>query len=200
MIIGSTLNEFATGINHPEFELMTEAELRERLAATYPGRSEAVLASFRKRTPNAKPCDLWSRIASAPVRGSAIAQARAEATLGGAPAWVYWFTWQTAVLDGRPRAFHCAELPFVFDNIDLCANMTGGGERARLMASRVADAWIAFARTGDPNHRGLPRWTQYSPASPATMILDDQPRLEIGIDQEEQASIGRPDTTPNASG
>src|SRR5689334_24283698 len=56
---------------------------------------------------------------------------------GTAPAYLYLFTWQTPVLDGRPRAFHCAELAFCFDNIDRCVNMTGGGAEARALAAKV---------------------------------------------------------------
>jgi carboxylesterase type B len=41
------------------------------------------------------------------------AQAARKTALNVASAYLYWFTWQTLVLGGRPRAFHCAELPFV---------------------------------------------------------------------------------------
>lgn len=189
MIIGTTLNEFATGINHPEYEAMTIEELRARLAATLPDRAEAVLAAFRKRTPDASPFDLWSRIASARVRIGAIEQATAKAARQGAPAYLYWFTWQTKVLDGRPRAFHCAEIPFVFANAEVCENMTGGGPRARALEAKIADAWIAFARTGDPNHAGLPKWRPYTATSKATMLLDDTCRLAERVDSEELASL-----------
>jgi para-nitrobenzyl esterase len=189
MIVGTTLNEFAHGINHPDALLLSEAELQRRVAGAHSDRAETVIAAFRARTPDAKPFDLWSRIASASVRSAAIDQAAAKARQGGAPAWLYWFTWQTAVLDARPAAFHCAEIPFVFNNTDRCANMTGGGARARALAARIADAWIAFARTGDPNHPGLSRWPAYTAATPATMLLDDASRVEIAIDRGEQASI-----------
>ncbi len=111
MIIGTTLNEFTTGMNHPEYELMTEAQLAARTEAMYPGHGAEIVAAFRRRAPTAKPFDLWSHIASAPVRQAAISQAKAKAALNRAPAYLYWFTWQTPVFDGRPRAFHCAEIP-----------------------------------------------------------------------------------------
>jgi para-nitrobenzyl esterase len=189
MIIGTTLNEFTHALNHPEYELMTEAELAERAEKSYPTRSAAVLAAFRGRTPQAKPFDIWSRIATAPVREAAIRQAAAKAALGKAPAYLYWFTWQTPVFDGRPRAFHCAELPFVFFNADRCDTMTGGGPTARALAARVADAWIQFARTGDPNHSGLPRWTPFEAHAAPTLHFDNSPRLAAGPDRAELASL-----------
>lgn len=192
MIIGTTLNEFTTGINHPEYEDMTVTELQRRASGMFAGRGPGVIEAFQRRTPRAKPFDLWSHIASAPVRQAAIRQAAAKAALNGAPAYLYWFTWQTPILDGRPRAFHCAELPFVFYNTDRCENMTGGGSIARALGARMADAWIHFAHTGDPNHAGIPRWTPVSAkAGPIpTMIFDNPTRMVAGPDQEEQASIG----------
>jgi para-nitrobenzyl esterase len=189
MIIGTTLNELTTGINHPEYELMTDAELLERAESAFPGHGEAIVAAFHRRTPSAKPFDLWSRIASAPVRESAIRQAAAKAALGKAPAYLYWFTWQTPVLDGRPRAFHCAELPFVFCNTDRCDTMTGGGRDARDLSAKIADAWIRFAQTGDPSHSGLPRWLPFASETAPTMIFDDPPQLALNPDADEQASI-----------
>jgi len=41
----------------------------------------------------------------------------------------------------------------------------------------VADAWIALARDGDPNHPGLPEWPRYGPDG-ATLVFADAPRLE----------------------
>ncbi|OYY89920.1 MAG: carboxylesterase [Sphingomonas sp. 28-66-16] len=189
MIIGTTLNEFATAINHPEYEAMTMDDLRGRLAAMFPDRADAVLAAFRQRTPQASPFDLWSRIASAPMRRGAIDQAASKAVQRRAPAYLYWFQWQTNVLDGRPRAFHCAEIPFVFANAERCDHMTGGGPRAAALEASIADAWIAFARTGNPNHAGLPVWRPYEATTQATMLFDDRCRLVLGIDREEQASV-----------
>lgn len=70
-------------------------------------------------------------------------------------------------------AFHCSELSFCFDNTDLCETMTGGASRARALAAAVSDAWISFARKGDPNHAGLPGWAAFDAEEVQTMILDD---------------------------
>jgi para-nitrobenzyl esterase len=189
MIIGTTLNEFVTAINHPEYEDMTEAELEKRVAAMFATQAPEILAAFRARTPDASPFDLWSHIGASPIRETAIAQATAKAALGGAPAYLYWFTWQTPVLNGRPRAFHCAELAFAFDNTDRCETMTGGGPDARALAELVSDAWIHFARTGNPNHPKLPHWTPFSSEQVPTMIFDNHTQLMNNPDRDEQRSI-----------
>jgi para-nitrobenzyl esterase len=66
--------------------------------------------------------------------------------------------------------------------------VTGAGERARSLSARMADAWVHFARTGDPNHAGLPRWTPYS-ARGDTMVFDDRCALEHAPDGAEQAAV-----------
>jgi para-nitrobenzyl esterase len=189
MIIGTTLNEFAAGFDHPEYERMTDAELEARTETFNPGHGKAIVAAFRARTPGAKPFDLWSRIASAPIRQGAVRQATAKAALNKAPAYLYWFTWQTPILDGRPRAFHCAEIPFVFCNTDRCANMTGGGPEARALSAKVADAWVQFARTGNPNHPGIPNWAPFSPKTVPTMMFDNNVELALDPDGKERKSL-----------
>jgi para-nitrobenzyl esterase len=191
MIIGSTLNEFVTAINHPEYEDMTPADLEKRVASLFGDQAPQVLAAFRQRTPNASPFDLWSHIAASSVRETAIAQATLKAALGAAPAYLYWFAWQTPVLNGRPRAFHCSEIAFAFNNTDRCENMTGGGADARALADIVSDAWIQFARTGNPNHSKMPHWTAFSPEQVPTMIFDNQTQLIDYPDRDEQQSIAR---------
>src|SRR5579871_1965599 len=178
MIIGTVLNEFTNGIGHPEYESMTMDEVHKRVSARYGAKTDRIVDAFQKAYPNAKPFDVLSVIFAAPVRQNAITQAERKAALNAAPAYLYWFTWQTPVLNGRPRAFHCAELPFVFDNTDRCAAMTGGTAEARELGAKMSECWINFARKGDPNHSGIPHWAPFSADKVQTMIFDNKCELK----------------------
>ena len=100
--------------------------------------------------------------------------------------YLFWFTWQSPVLDGRLRAFHTLDIAFAFDNTDRCAHMTGGGPEARDLAAKVSNAWISFARNGDPNHGGLPKWPLFTAAKGETMIFDKKCEVKNDPDREER--------------
>lgn len=173
MLIGCCSNENGHSINRPELELSTEPEVRARVAATYGAQADRIYDAYRSLHPKARPFDVQSQIVAAVHRQNAVMQAERKAALGGAPVYLFLFSWQTPILDGRPRAFHCAELPFVFDNTDRCAAMTGGTESARVLGERVSRAWLAFARSGDPNHRSLPAWPAFDAGKGAVMVFDN---------------------------
>ncbi len=189
MLVGTNLNEFVNNINNPDGEGMTEEQMVSRVEGIYGERAGRVVATFRERTPGAKPFDIWSHIAAAPIRAAAIEQCTRKAAQRAAPAYLYWFMWQTPILDGRPRAFHCAELPFVFNNAERCETMTGGGAQAIDLAHKMSDAWVRFARTGDPNGAGLPSWPAFTPDRMSTMLFDNRCEVQHGPDSKEQSVI-----------
>jgi len=170
MLIGTVLNETSPSMSDPKAELLTEEEMEAQLAKTHGNRAGRVLEVARKIYPDAKPVELSSLIAR--PRTNAVIQATRKIEQRAARAYLYLFTWKTPVLDGRPRAFHCAEIPFVFYNTDVSAFATGGTAEARELAAKVSDAWISFARKGDPNHAGLPTWPAFDPQQGPVMVFD----------------------------
>jgi para-nitrobenzyl esterase len=182
MIIGTVLNEMSPSMSNPALESMSEEDMRKRAAERYGDKAGMVADAYRKAYPNVKPVELLSRMFS--VRTNAVVQAERKAGLKAAPAYMYQFNWQTPVLDGRPRAFHCSEIPFVFYNSDVSAFATGGGAEARELAAKVSDAWIHFARKGDPNHPGLPSWPKYNEEKGPVMLFDTKCEVKNDPDRE----------------
>jgi len=188
LLIGNTLNEMTNGINHPDAFEMTAEQLQEKADGSFAGHGAELIASYRELYPNANPFQLWSVINTARMRGQSLTLAGRKAQQS-APVYVYQFAWQTPVLDGRPMAFHCAELPFVFDNADLCEHMTGGGEASHVLAGRVSQAWINFARSGNPNHTGIPQWKRFESNTQTTMVFDDLCEAKDNLDSKQLALV-----------
>ena len=172
MMIGTNLNEDMHGVDRPDADALTNQELLQQFNSRYGKNAQAVIDSLRREYPWARPFDILS-IASNRRRESSATQAKRKAALGAAPAYVYLFGWQTPMLDGRPRAFHSCEISFVFDNADLCVNYSGGTPQALGLSRKVSQAWVHFARNGDPNHPGLPKWAPVTQGKLPTMYFDN---------------------------
>ena len=82
------------------------------------------------------------------------------------------------------KAVHCMEIPFVFNNIARCEQMTGGTKEAYALAAKVSDAWISFARSGNPNSKSLPKWPAFDAANTATMHFDNRCEVMPQMDKD----------------
>jgi para-nitrobenzyl esterase len=172
LLVGTNLHEDIHGVDNPNVDSLTQQGLLDQLRPKYGKNAEKVVHALKREYGWAKPFDILS-IALNPRREPAALQAQRKAALGAAPAYLYLFGWQTPVLDGRPRAFHSCEISFVFDNADLCVNYSGGTAEALALSKKVSRAWVQFARTGDPNHSGLPKWPSVTETKLPTMYFDN---------------------------
>ena len=188
MIIGTNLNELSPSLGNPAAEDMDEAKGQALAAGA--GAPSGAWAVFRAADPKAKPVEIASRIVSARFRVPAVRQAQLKAKQGGGPAYLYRFDYNPkTVLDGRVRAFHCAEMAYAFDNVDRCLNATGGTPEARALSAKMADAWIAFARTGNPNHLGLAHWPAVTAGATPSMLFDTVCTVREDPDRAERAAL-----------
>jgi len=174
MLIGTNKDEqtsLAGGRNRALFDLTWE-KLPEALGAQFTAQQ---VAEMRRLHPAAGAGELYFRMTSeAGFRRSAITQAERKAALaakGGAPAYMYFLTWETPVDGGRFGAPHALDIGMVFDNVAKSESMSGTGPEAQRVADAMSAAWLRFARTGSPG------WAPYTPQTRTTMVFDKTARV-----------------------
>ena len=149
-----------------------------------------LIAGYREARRDASGRDLFNVIASDhQYRRNAIEAAERKAKQGGAPAWLYEVTWRTPVLGGMLKTPHTLCIPFVFGTTDIAKDFTATGPEQDALTKAMMGAWIAFARTGNPNHAGLPDWTPYDATARPTMIFDADCRLARDPKPEDRVRI-----------
>ena len=173
LLIGSTHHEFGAAARPAALRGANDAQVAAELTRRVGDRSAAVLTAHAEAHPGWPASDWLDTDVHYRRRAVALAERHARA---GAPVWRYLFDWPSPVLDGFFKVGHGAEMPFVFDNIHLAAEATGGGSEAYALAERVSAAWRAFARSGDPRG-GVPEWSPFTLAAGETLVIGPQIRL-----------------------
>jgi para-nitrobenzyl esterase len=102
----------------------------------------------------------------------------------------YMFTWPSPGLNGELGACHALEIPFLFNTMidpklkDLVGECSGYNE----LSNNIMDAWIAFARSGNPNNDSIPHWPPYNSETRSTMLIDEQFQVVEKFLDEERAA------------
>jgi len=189
MLIGSVTEEGNRMSSKP-----TEEEWHATLAKAYGDeKATAIIAALKKAYPQKKIQTLsymctGNFLSGLGMRNNVVKMARLKQELKAAPAYTYYFTWQTPILDGLPGAWHTAELQFCFDNTKRCEQGTGNTPEAQMLAKKMASSWAAFAATGNPSLPGL-KWEPTDPDTNKTMIWSTECRMVDDPDGEARKII-----------
>lgn len=190
MILGNTHDETRglIGGSHPELFSLTWAEVPaalEKYVGAYlgPVAPESVVAHYRQWYPQYSPSDVFFAAATAfrSWPGQVIEAERRAECPAQKRTWVYEMDWPSPVGGGRYGAPHTIDIPFFFYNLAVAPGMIGATAEdvatAQPLATTMSKTLIAFARTGNPNHSGLPHWPTYDLHTRATMIWNTTPKV-----------------------
>ncbi len=150
-------------------------------------RARQVIDLYSRDNPGASPSELYFLIGTDRfIRKQTIELAERKAAQNAGAVYTYLFAWRSPAMGGRLYAPHTVEIPFVFDNTDIPTVMTRGGPEVKALAGKVSDAWIAFARTGDPNHPGLSHWPAFDKTTRSTMVFNLESQAVADPDADER--------------
>lgn len=174
IIVSTTLDDAALGLTNFDLD---EAGLKSLLKSMVGDKADQVLGTYRRLYPNAPPYLIQARILTdRGGRRAANTLAERKAALHKAPVYQYLFSWPSPGEGRKFGAVHGIDVSLVFHNAH--GPITGTGPEARMLADKMAAAWVAFAKTGNPNAAELPPWPAFTPETRATMIFDQQCRVE----------------------
>jgi len=173
LIVSTTTDD--AGLFFDNFN-MDESGLKTMLRTRYGDAADAMLGLYRSRWPRKSPFLLQAQIVTdSGFRRFATAQAERKAAQGRAPVYCYQWEWPTPAYEGRFGAVHAIDVAASFNNAREA--IVGAGSRVgRDLCDQLASAWIAFAKTGDPNNADIPHWPAFGPDR-ATMLFDDPLRV-----------------------
>ena len=172
IMVGCTRDEATLFISgDPAFrdpDRLDDAALERRLDRLGLGPDrDRILTTYRACRPDDSLLDLYIAVVSDQMmRIPSIALAELASGSGRSPVFMYLFAWSA----GPMRSGHGFELPFVFDNVGGPALEASPGRLA--LAGEMSEAWLAFARAGDPAHESIGPWPSYDLETRATMIFD----------------------------
>ena len=163
---------------------LTEESLRRRIGAVAGEDAGRVPDTYRTIYPNT---DRESLLIAA-LTGSnfwvrTVLLAERKAARRAAPVYMYSLDWQSPACDGRLKAHHAMDLPFVFDTTDV-PDTTKGAPGARELAAVMSATWAAFARAGNPQNPAIPPWPAYDPEKRATMVFDSNCHVVADPDRD----------------
>jgi len=86
----------------------------------------------------------------------------------------YLFKWKSPWLNGKLGAYHGLDVAFVWGTLTETEEqfVTKKTEETTSISNQMMDCWVNFAKTGNPNHQGIPQWPRYNLNNRPTMIFD----------------------------
>ncbi len=177
-MIGSTETEITWNAAYKGEEI-DDAELHKRVVNATKlddARADELIAVYKKGRPGRTPLDYWLILGTdvSNFRTGTDTEAERKAMAAGAPIYKYYFQWYSPVRGGVLRSYHTLDIPFVYRNADICESMTGTGKDRYALEDKMSAAWVAFARTGNPNNKLIPKWAPFTMEQRATMIWNNE--------------------------
>lgn len=182
VLVGTNLDEWRLfGLMRPDVKGLDRAGARKILEVflppvAVPGLVAAYEKARQERGDSDAPFELLAAILSdAMFRLPAIEFLEVQRD-HGQPAYSYLFTWKSPAMGGALGACHALEVAFVFGNYDPVFN--GGGPEADKLSRCMQEAWINFARTGEPSGKEIGKWPVYGKER-RTMLLGKDCKVAV---------------------
>jgi para-nitrobenzyl esterase len=197
LLVGTTLEEWKLFTPADPSNLsLGEAQLLARYERRLGGSAaRSVIDTYRKarseRGAAASPPELWSALETDRIFRMPALRLAEEQAAHDARVYNYLFTWPSPMFGGMLGACHALELGFVFGTYSDpgMVDFSGAGPQADSLSANMMDAWLAFAKSGDPSTRGL-AWPRYTAHERVTCVFGADTALARAPYDEERRAWG----------
>ena len=184
LMIGHTRDESTLfTLFNRRFANLDRAGLVELAREPFADRAEEAVSCYEQDRAAAglgvEPFDIWAAVATDRMfRMPAIRAAECHRA-HTSKVWMYRFDRASPAHGGRLGACHSLDIPFVWGTYGLAdmQRFCGKEDAVARLSDRVMASYLAFARSGDPNHAAIPSWPAYATAKRATLLFDDDPAV-----------------------
>ncbi len=182
LMIGTNRDELTLwGLGNPAFVALDAAGVERWVAIAAPDiPTDEILTTYREaraaRGEGIDPKDMWVAVGTDNVFRWPSLQLAAAQRANGGRTFVYLFDWESPAFGGELGSCHGLEIPFVFGAVRAPAVQlfTGSGPEVEALSAQMQQAWLAFARGGDPSHEGIGPWPLWDPRVRMTMRFGRQ--------------------------
>ena len=182
VMMGSVICENGTTPPIPNRSSLTAEQKREMIKERFGDSADRLIELFKKGYPGKN--ELLLLDFDTNYRGNLLpwAERKVKESNPGVPLYVYMFALEFD-LDGGKGAWHCSDIPFTHHQAaKVATNHFDGMDR---LENEMSVAWASFARTGNPNHAGLPEnWPEYNLENKPVMVFDK--KSEVRYDHEKE--------------
>jgi para-nitrobenzyl esterase len=171
VIAGGVFSEFAGNLQSGDDKnAWSQKEIDDHLTKAFGDKKDELVAEFKKTFPHKKVQDLLFYAGTTRPGVKNLLNRTLEKSK--VPNYNYVFAWEYPI-NGGTTSFHCSELAFCFHalNVPQIKTATGGGAAAMALQDKVSQAWVNFAKTGNPSQPGL-EWKPYTKDGEEAMVFD----------------------------
>jgi para-nitrobenzyl esterase len=172
LVVGSVFSEMQGTLTRGDGRKneWSQKEIDDQLTTAFGDKKADIVAEFKQAFPHKKVQDVLYYAGGSRPGVKTLLNRKLEKSK--APVYNYVFAWEYPI-NGGTTSFHCSELAFCFHALSVpqIKTATGGGPAAMALQDKVAQAWINFAKTGNPNQPSL-QWKPYTKENPQAMVFD----------------------------